>query len=229
MRNRHALGDWSGRPSAHKSPLYYRARYYDPQAGRFLTEDRLRSVSGTLNFYGYVENSTPNLNDPTGYCSTDPADKSKCPSKADPALRLVPISDCSHRGQRRTVYQLQGPDASCWWVTEHVEPKSWAPAAPGANSPEGQTTGSAPGDFDDGLYGWGVGAYTQTFTVSPQSPTVNPNTPSFPVTVQLPSGPNGQGQDFGTLGHFHGGLKKLHCINGNCTGWVPCLFDAPGF
>src|SRR5205823_11294830 len=47
-------------------------------------------------------------------------DKSKCPGpKPDPRLRLVPISDCSHKGQRRVVYELEGPDASCWWVTEH--------------------------------------------------------------------------------------------------------------
>jgi hypothetical protein len=36
-------------------PSYYRARYYDPAAGRFLSEDKIRSVSGTLNFY---ENKT---------------------------------------------------------------------------------------------------------------------------------------------------------------------------
>src|SRR5215470_14639974 len=166
-------------PTTNPAPSsYYRARYYNPQAGRFLSEDRLRSVSGTLNFYGYVENSTLNLTDPTGYCPTNPDDKSKCPNKPNPNLRLVPISDCSHRGQRRVVYELKGPDASCWYVTEHVEPKKWAPAAPGVNSPEGQTTTPTPGGFDDGIFGWGTGTYTQTFTVSPQNPTVNPNTPS---------------------------------------------------
>jgi len=51
---------------------YYRARYYDPAVGRFLSEDRLRSVSGPLNFYGYVENCTPNLLDPTVLCPSNP-------------------------------------------------------------------------------------------------------------------------------------------------------------
>jgi len=209
---------------------YYRARYYDPSVGRFLSEDRMRSVSGTLNFYGYVENSAPNVIDPSGYCPSSPnGDKSPCPNaKPDPRLRLVPISDCSHAGYRRTVYDLVGPDGSspsCWWVTEHVDPKNWAPAAPALNSPEGQSTDPVRGRFDDTQGGWRVGASTQTFSISPQDPRMYPNTPSYPVIVQLPSGPQGHAQDFGTLGHYNGGLQKNHCVNGNCTGWVPCLYD----
>ena len=49
---------------------YYRARYYDPAAGRFLSEDPIGFDSGQNNFYDYVGNS-PVLNfDPTGlaYC-----------------------------------------------------------------------------------------------------------------------------------------------------------------
>jgi len=208
---------------------YYRARYYDPVSGRFLSEDRLRSVSGTLNFYGYVENSSPNLIDPNGLCPANPSgDRSKCPGRPDPRLRLVPTSDCSRPGQRSINYELVGPDGSspeCWWVTEHVEPKWWVPAAPGKNSPEGQSTGSyddGPGGFYDNLAGWNSGTSTQTFTVSPQDPRKFPNTPSYPVIIQLPTGPNGQPQDFGTLPHNHQGFKKQHCINGNCTGWVRC-------
>src|SRR5262249_53348074 len=147
---------------------------------------------------------------------------SKCPGSPSPKLRLVPISDCVHKGFRRVVYELEGPDASCWWVTEHQNPPGWAPATKG--SPEGQSTGNennGPGGFDDILAGFNSGSSTQTFTLSPQDPRHFPNTPSFPVIVQLPSGPNGQPQDFGTLGHYHGGIKN-HFINGNSTGWVPC-------
>ncbi len=46
---------------AETSLYYYRARYYDPAAGKFLFEDPIRGVSGTLNFYGYVENDATNL------------------------------------------------------------------------------------------------------------------------------------------------------------------------
>jgi len=53
---------------------YYRARYYDPQAGRFLSEDPIGFLSGDAigveaadpNLYRYVRNNPINLTDPTG-------------------------------------------------------------------------------------------------------------------------------------------------------------------
>jgi RHS repeat-associated protein len=44
---------------------YYRARYYDSAAGRFLTEDRIRFRTGT-DFYRYVGNNPGNRIDPRG-------------------------------------------------------------------------------------------------------------------------------------------------------------------
>jgi RHS repeat-associated protein len=90
---------------------------------------------------------------------------------------------------------------------------------------QGQSTGSVPGRFDDTIYGWRVGNSLQNFTVSLQ-----PNTQSCPVPVQLPSGPNGQPQEYGTLGIHHGGLRGYTFINGNSKGWVACdqSFDEPG-
>ncbi len=44
---------------------YYRARYYDPNAGRFLREDPLRFTGG-INFYAYVRNRPVNKVDPFG-------------------------------------------------------------------------------------------------------------------------------------------------------------------
>jgi RHS repeat-associated protein len=46
---------------------YYRARYYDPAAGRFLREDPL-GFRGGINKYAYVSNSAPNFRDPRGLC-----------------------------------------------------------------------------------------------------------------------------------------------------------------
>ncbi len=46
---------------------YYRARYYDPEIGRFLSEDPLGFGAG-INFYAYVENNPVNFNDPSGNC-----------------------------------------------------------------------------------------------------------------------------------------------------------------
>jgi RHS repeat-associated protein len=44
---------------------YYRARYYDPTAGRFLSEDPIR-FAGSINFYTYVSNKPVLRIDPTG-------------------------------------------------------------------------------------------------------------------------------------------------------------------
>jgi RHS repeat-associated protein len=46
---------------------YYRARYYDPTTGRFLSEDPARFSAG-VDFYTYVGNSPPNFSDPSGLC-----------------------------------------------------------------------------------------------------------------------------------------------------------------
>jgi RHS repeat-associated protein len=44
---------------------YYRARYYDPSAGRFISEDPIRFRGGN-NFYAYVHNRPTLLRDPSG-------------------------------------------------------------------------------------------------------------------------------------------------------------------
>jgi RHS repeat-associated protein len=44
---------------------YYRARYYDPGAGRFIDEDPI-GFYGSFNFYGYVANNPTNWTDPLG-------------------------------------------------------------------------------------------------------------------------------------------------------------------
>ncbi|MFC5771194.1 RHS repeat-associated core domain-containing protein, partial [Thauera sinica] len=45
---------------------YYRARYYDPGRGRFISEDPLGFAAGDVNFYAYVGNNPVNANDPSG-------------------------------------------------------------------------------------------------------------------------------------------------------------------
>ena len=44
---------------------YYRARYYDPQAGRFTTRDPI-GFNGGINQYVYVRNNSVNYIDPNG-------------------------------------------------------------------------------------------------------------------------------------------------------------------
>jgi RHS repeat-associated protein len=45
---------------------YYRARYYDPTTGRFLSEDPIGFMGGDVNLYAYVVNNPVNLSDPSG-------------------------------------------------------------------------------------------------------------------------------------------------------------------
>ena len=45
---------------------YYRARYYDPSIGRFLSEDPISGWYGQNTFYAYVRNSPTNYVDPFG-------------------------------------------------------------------------------------------------------------------------------------------------------------------
>ncbi len=47
---------------------YYRARYYDFQVGRFLSEDPLLHGSDTINFYAYSANNGVRYRDPFGTC-----------------------------------------------------------------------------------------------------------------------------------------------------------------
>jgi RHS repeat-associated protein len=53
------------------SLYYYRARYFDPSAGRFVSEDP-SGTSGGLNLYGYVTNDPINRYDPTGLSGSKP-------------------------------------------------------------------------------------------------------------------------------------------------------------
>jgi RHS repeat-associated protein len=47
---------------------FYRARYYNPDLGRFISEDPIGFRSGDNNFYRYVQNSGINFRDPLGKC-----------------------------------------------------------------------------------------------------------------------------------------------------------------
>lgn len=57
---------FTGREFDQETGIYeYRARYYDQNAGRFISEDPIR-FRGGINFYAYVLNSPTNFMDPTG-------------------------------------------------------------------------------------------------------------------------------------------------------------------
>ena len=60
---------YTGREQDAESGLYYyRARYYDPELGRFISEDPI-GFRGGINFYAYVGNNPLINNDPSGNCA----------------------------------------------------------------------------------------------------------------------------------------------------------------
>ena len=62
---------YTGREFDAETGLYfYRARYYDPSIGRFISEDPIRFDAGT-NFYTYVLNNPVMFIDPLGLCGVD--------------------------------------------------------------------------------------------------------------------------------------------------------------
>lgn len=56
---------FTGREDGGSGLMYYRARYYDPVIGRFVSEDPLGFAAG-VNFYNYVGGDPVNANDPMG-------------------------------------------------------------------------------------------------------------------------------------------------------------------
>lgn len=70
MKSIPGTGEVAKHGSAHDSESnssYYRARYYDPSAGRFLSEDPARFLGG-FNLYRYAINNPTGFIDPFGLC-----------------------------------------------------------------------------------------------------------------------------------------------------------------
>jgi RHS repeat-associated protein len=57
--------EWDGETGQY----YYRARYYDPTVGQFISQDPIGFAAGDANLYRYVGNSPTNFTDPSGLFS----------------------------------------------------------------------------------------------------------------------------------------------------------------
>lgn len=73
---------YTGREYDTDDLYYYRARYYDPTLGRFITSDPIGFLSGDTNLYRYVGNDPINFVDPLGLASKACAKAEKELSKA---------------------------------------------------------------------------------------------------------------------------------------------------
>jgi len=88
---------------------YYRARYYDPLFGRFLSEDPLR-FQGGMNLYAYARNRPTSLVDPTGRVACYPV----CFCRYESFFRRVPYV-------HRQLPFRQGPCSlfGFWWQSQY--------------------------------------------------------------------------------------------------------------
>jgi len=137
---------YTGREYDPKTGFYfYRARYYNPMAGRFISEDPIRLKGGDYNLYRYVKNNPVNCADPEGLttCSIGKRDLNEClnacamgeeglrnfcRSLPDPRLRAglmhegLPISPLF----RKALLLLQSPGS---WPSYRVLPLTASPFA----------------------------------------------------------------------------------------------------
>ncbi|SDW99873.1 RHS repeat-associated core domain-containing protein [Lysobacter enzymogenes] len=58
---------YTGREQDRSGLLYYRARYYQPETARFISEDTLGFASGENNFYAYAKGAPLSYTDPSGH------------------------------------------------------------------------------------------------------------------------------------------------------------------
>jgi RHS repeat-associated protein len=92
---------YTGRESDSETGLYYyRARYYDPSTGRFLSEDPIRFKGGTVNFYPYVDDDPTTQSDPSGL-------------RAQVCCRPL-RGKWGHRSGKNHCYVLINPDDNPW-------------------------------------------------------------------------------------------------------------------
>src|SRR5437773_799073 len=133
----------AGREYDQETGLYfYRARYYDPKVGRFLSEDPAHAVDG-LNFYGYVRNRPVNRIDPMGLQSLP---VKMCPGLAYKSGERVPsgVGLCCENGayvlcaDPEKWNQLPDDVRSCMNIHEQVHTRE-----------PGRPRGSSCGDCDE--------------------------------------------------------------------------------
>ena len=83
---------------------YYRARFYDPATGRFLSQDPIGFAAGDANLYRYVLNSPTKRTDYSGYFSVEQGELLSVPAQSTVFLstRQVLISSISSGGHSIT-------------------------------------------------------------------------------------------------------------------------------
>jgi RHS repeat-associated protein len=106
---------YTGRELDQQTGLYfYRARYYDPAIGRFISEDPI-GFDGGMNFYAYAGNDPAGFTDPLGLCP--PQKKKKCPLRLNLNF-FMPLNPRTTQSIYLTLNQLFGPDIELQFSSE---------------------------------------------------------------------------------------------------------------
>jgi RHS repeat-associated protein len=92
--------EWDGETGLY----YYRARYYDPSIGRFISEDPIH-FNGGINFYRYADNAPTNWTDASGL---SPQDVQNLINSFNNTVNFL-----NHNGLRR-------PGGGTGWWSSHV-------------------------------------------------------------------------------------------------------------
>ena len=102
---------YTAREQAEASTLYYRARYYQPAVGRFVSEDPI-ALRGGLNLYAYVLSSPADDSDPAGLASR----REKCEKAASNLIGILKQAK-HHEGKT-----YQGWNEICPALQKHKKP-----------------------------------------------------------------------------------------------------------
>jgi len=120
------IGASTTRSLPDSNPSYYRARYYDPSVGRFLTEDPVGFGGRDIDLYRYARNHPTLYNDPIGLVAIDPTFNQDCLPALNRALDIVrklpKKCDCTFKstGQHRSLNQLVDDPS----ITAHYDPSA---------------------------------------------------------------------------------------------------------
>jgi RHS repeat-associated protein len=90
---------FTGRSQTQINLYYYRSRFYDPKAGRFISEDRIGLNGEDANLYRYVANDPISLVDPTGHIIDTVADVGFILYDLYRLIRDNVIYDCDNLGE----------------------------------------------------------------------------------------------------------------------------------
>lgn|GEM_PF-1214590 len=230
----HSPFGYAGRQYDEETGLYqYRARYYSPRLGQFLSSDPI-GTKDDPNLYLYVANDPVNLTDPTGMeCKNNTeAGTTNCVTKdynvTFKTTDSFPGTDASRSDFHyydETAQSHLGVDATRNWVQQNPTPGDPSPATPGGTRNDATPViGGLPGDISP------VSSITTTNTVSGNPVVVNvtlPGHPLFPGIVVREVVPNADGTStIHNRGEGNGDLQRpgapfAGAINGVWRGQRP--------